>query len=208
MYGYIFYSPRCETSANFLRILGTQNMSNLFNLISVEQMSTEQLISAGLKKVPTLVITDQNGQNQTWYETTEAFSWLNNFIQFRKQNIMKMTEMNRKKIVQANIAANSDNIAGVNGSENTHLSDSFSYVVNELLEYAQPKNFMPCGFDENFKIVTFQQDKSDDKISENDMRNKVTNFEKTRQNQTDSINSIINTQLKETIISKMQEGSI
>ena len=50
MFGFLFYSPRCESSANFIRIITSEKINSMFNLISIDTMSTEKLISLGIKK--------------------------------------------------------------------------------------------------------------------------------------------------------------
>ena len=38
MLGYLFYSHRCESSANFIRIIQSEGIHNLFNIIDIDKI--------------------------------------------------------------------------------------------------------------------------------------------------------------------------
>ena len=149
MFGYLFYSPRCESSANFIRIITSEKINQMFNLISIDTMSTEQILSLGIKKTPMLVLRDNNNKTIGVNEGQSAFEWLNNLIQFRRQNMAKIVEENRKKLLQANMAQNmnkdlvsgkSDELTGIRFPSN--ISTTFSKSTN-------------CIFIESTKSVIF-----------------------------------------------------
>ncbi len=199
MFGYLFYSPKCESSANFIRIITSEKINNLFNLISIDTMSREQLISLGIKKTPMLVLRNQQQQTIGVHEGQAAFEWLNNLIQFRRQNMLNMVEQNRKKLIQSNMAqqANKDVIAG-RSDELTGISDNFSYVN---IDYVPSKSFLPYGQDADFKILTFND--NNNKISERDMKNKISEYTNMRGKTDADIKSTIDTQLKTNIINQL-----
>ncbi len=201
MFGFLFYSPRCESSANFIRIITSEKINNLFNLVSIDTMSTEQLISLGIKKTPMLVLRNQQNQTVGVHEGQSAFEWLNNLIQFRRQNMMNMVEQNRKKLIQSNIAQqmNKDNVAG-RSDELTGISDNFAYVN---VDYVPTKSFLPYGQDNDFKILTFKDNQG--KISENEMKGKINEYNSMRGKTDNEIKNTIDTQLKANIINQMQQ---
>ena len=201
MFGFLFYSPRCESSANFIRIITSEKINNLFNLVSIDTMSTEQLISLGIKKTPMLVLRNQQNQTIGVHEGQTAFEWLNNLIQFRRQNMMNMVEQNRKKLIQSNMAQqmNKDNIAG-RSDELTGISDNFAYVN---VDYVPTKSFLPYGQDSDFKILTFKDNQG--KISENEMKGKINEYNTMRGKTDIDIKNTIDTQLKANIINQMQQ---
>ena len=82
MIGFLFYSPRCESSANFIRIITTEKINQMFNLVNIDTMSREQIISLGISKTPMLVLRDQNNQTIGVHEGQAAFIWLNNLIHY------------------------------------------------------------------------------------------------------------------------------
>ncbi len=201
MFGFLFYSPRCESSANFIRIITSEKINNLFNLVSIDTMSTEQLISLGIKKTPMLVLRNQQNQTVGVHEGQSAFEWLNNLIQFRRQNMMNMVEQNRKKLIQSNIAQqmNKDNVAG-RSDELTGISDNFAYVN---VDYVPTKSFLPYGQDNDFKILTFKDNQG--KISENEIKGKINEYNSMRGKTDNEIKNTIDTQLKANIINQMQQ---
>ena len=102
MFGFLFYSSRCEGSANFIRHITSEKINNLFNMISIDTMSTEQILSLGIKRTPMVVLRNQNNETIGVHEGSAAFEWLNNLIQFRRQNMAKIVDQNRKKLIQSN----------------------------------------------------------------------------------------------------------
>jgi len=199
MFGFLFYSPRCESSANFIRIITSEKINSMFNLISIDTMSTEQLISLGIKKTPMLVLRNQNNETIGIHEGQASFEWLNNLIQFRRQNMMNMVEQNRKRLIQSNIAtqANKDNVSG-RSDELTGISDNFAYVN---VDYVPTKSYLPCGQDNDFKILTFTDNQG--KITERDMKSKISEYESTRKQTDTEIKNIVNTQLKSNLLNQI-----
>lgn len=199
MFGFLFYSPRCESSANFIRIITSEKINSMFNLISIDTMSTEQLISLGIKKTPMLVLRNQNNETIGIHEGQASFEWLNNLIQFRRQNMMNMVEQNRKRLIQSNIAtqANKDNVSG-RSDELTGLSDNFAYVN---IDYVPTKSYLPYGQDNDFKILTFKDNQG--KITERDMKSKISEYESTRKQTDTEIKNIVNTQLKSNLLNQI-----
>ena len=43
MYCFLFYSPRCESSANFIRIITSEKIDNMFNQISINYNPIDDL---------------------------------------------------------------------------------------------------------------------------------------------------------------------
>ncbi len=201
MFGYLFYSPRCESSANFIRIITSEKINTMFSLISIDTMATDQLISLGIKKTPMLVLRNQNNETIGVHEGKAVFDWLNNLIQFRRQNMINMVEQNRKRLIQSNMTqqVNKDNISGTS-DEMMGLSDNFAYVN---VDYVPTKSYLPYGQDNDFKILTFTD--SQGKITERDMKSKISEYESAR-NKTDvDIKGIINDQLKASLVNQMNQ---
>jgi len=199
MFGYLFYSPRCESSANFIRIVTSEKINTMFTLISVDTMSTDQLISLGIKKTPMLVLRNQTNETTGVFEGQSAFEWLNNLIQFRRQNMMNMVEQNRKKLIQSNMAqqVNKDNITG-KSDEFSGISDNFAYVN---VDYVSTKSFLPYGQDDDFKILTFKDNQG--KITERDMKSKIAEYETTRSKTDGDIKNMVETNLKTNLLNQI-----
>ena len=203
MFSFLFYSPRCESSANFIRIITSDRINNMFNLVSIDPMTDEQIISLGIKKTPMLVLRNQNNETIGVHEGAAAFDWLNNLIQFRRQNMAKMVEQNRKKLIQSNMAQNV-NKEFVNGKsdEITGISDNYSYID---IDYTPSKSFMPYGHDDNFKILTFNDNQG--KINDKDMNLKINEYTTSRTNTETDIKNNITNQLKTNLLNNMHNKS-
>ncbi len=202
---YLFYSSRCESSSNFIRILQNKGMINMFNRISIDKMPTEQIINLGINYTPMVVIKAQNGQNTT-FEGKKAFEWLENIVKFREENMARIVEMNRKKILQANAQANQNNqLLSFQPLETSGISDSFSYTAENLQDVAQPKSFMPYGSDTDFRIATFKDNQG--KMNQAELNDKLKQYTAKHSEQTQSIENSIENQMKMTLINKIQNSN-
>ena len=205
--GYLFYSHRCENSANFIRILQSEGLHNSFNMMDIDKMTTDQIIKLGIKFTPMVVIRSNNNNNNNnnqsmSHEGKNAFVWLNNLIEFRRQNMIKMAEMERNKIIKTNREANqNENILCYKPLETSGISDIFAYVD---VDHYQPKSFMQYGDDNTNKIITFQDNQA--KISERETQNKLNEYDKNRKKQDSQIESLIQNNLKETLFNKIQNN--
>ena len=195
MFCFLFYSPRCESSANFIRIISSEKIDNMFNQISIDTMSTEQLIGLGIKRTPMIVLRNQQNETIGVHEGSAAFEWLNNLIQFRRQNMAKIVEQNRKKLIQANNSGNNGDIVNGASNELSGISDNYSYIN---IDYVPSKAFMPFGHDENFKILTFNDNQG--KINDRDMKSKISEYNSLRQNTDTEIKTNITNQLKNNLL--------
>jgi hypothetical protein len=164
----------------------------MFNLISIDTMTTEQILSLGIKKTPMLVLRDNNNRTIGINEGQAAFEWLNNLIQFRRQNMAKIVEENRKKLLQSNMAQNiNKDIVSGKSDELNGISDNFSYIN---LDYTSSKSFLPYGHDNDFKILTFNDNQG--RISNNEMNSKISEYNNIRNKTDTDIKNIIDTNLK------------
>jgi len=203
MFGYLFYSPRCESSANFIRIISTEKINQMFNLVNIDTMTTEQILSLGIKKTPMVVLRDQNNKTIGVHQAQAAFEWLNNLIQFRRQNMRKIVEDNRKKLIQHNMQQNinKDIVAG-KSDEMSGVSDNFSYID---IDYASTKSFLPYGHDADFKILTFK-DNNNGKMSNNELNSKISEYNNIRSKTDNEIKNIVETNLKSNVLNQIQNN--
>ncbi len=204
---YLFYSSRCESSANFIRILQNKGLFNMFQTISIDQMPIEQITNLGINYTPMIVIRENNGQNSS-FEGKKAFEWLERIVKFREENMARIVEMNRKKILQANSQANAqaqNNILSFLPLETSGISDNFSYTAEHLQDVAQPKSFMPYGADGDFKIATFKDNQG--KMSQAELNDKLKQYTDKHTQQTSSIENTIENQMKNTLINKMTNNN-
>jgi len=209
MSNYLFFSSRCESSANFIRIIENKGLRPMFQLISIDQMPTDDIIKLQMNFTPMVMIRDATGRNTTRYEGKKAFEWLDNLIRFREQNMAKITEANRRKILQNNqqvSRAQDQNVISFFPQETQGVSDNFSYTSDALQDIAQPKSFMPYGKDAEHKILTFNNERT--KINEREMTNKLKDYECKYKEDTKNLTSIVESQLKQTLINKILDPNI
>ena len=204
MNNYLFYSNRCESSNQFIRIIQNKGIKNIFNLLSIDTMPRDQLIALGIKFTPMVVIKDSNSNSR--YEGSRAFEWLENIIRFREQNLAKIAEENRRKLIQSNqsqpVVQNQAQIIAHRPMETSGVSDNFSYVTDELQDMAQPKSFMPYGSDSEFKIITVNSNES--KIQAHELNSKLRDYKIKHEAQTNLINQSVENQLKQSLINNIQ----
>jgi hypothetical protein len=199
---YLFYSSRCESSTNFIRILTNKGLVNMFHMISVDQMPVEQIVNLGINFTPMVVIKGQNNQSSS-FEGKKAFEWLDSVVKFREENMARMVEMNRRKILQANAQTNQNNqILSFQPLETNGISDNFSYTAENLQDVAQPKSFMPYGQDTDFKIVTFRDNQG--KMSTSELNDKLKQYTDKHSQQTEAIQNLVENQMKTALINKLQ----
>jgi hypothetical protein len=203
MINYLFYSSRCESSNQFIRIIQNKGLQNMFNLLTIDTMPRDQLINLGIKFTPMIVIKDANSNSR--YEGSRAFEWLENIIRFREQNLAKIAEENRRKLIQSNqtqtAVQNQAPILAHRPMETAGVSDSFSYVTDELQDMAQPKSFMPYGSDSEFKIITVNSNEG--KLQAHELNTKLRDYKTKHEAQTNLINQSVENQLKQSLINNI-----
>ena len=198
---YLFYSGRCEDSATLITLLRDKGLINMFNLVSIDDMSTDQIIKLGLSYTPAVVIREQNNMSSI-FEGKKAFEWLERIVRFREENMARMVDMNRRRIVQQNAQQNqNNNILAFVPLETSGISDNFSYTADNLSDMAQPKSFMPYGGDGDFKIATFKEDQP--KINKRELDSKIKEYSTKYKEQTNMLENIVETQMKHNLINKL-----
>jgi hypothetical protein len=117
----------------------------------------------------------------------------------------KIVEENRKKLIQSNNAQNlnKDSVMG-KSDEILGISDNFSYID---IDYTPSKSFMPVGQDNNYRILTFNNNQDKIKINDRDMNNKINEYNTIRNNTENQIKDTIMGQLKNNLINNMQNNS-
>ena len=199
---FVFYSKKCNNSANLLRKITEKKLDHIFHYESVDEMPIEKMASIGIEAVPAIVVRDQHSGLQK-FEGTNAFTWLHNTVAFMQQQQINVINENRRRILQANILANREqNVVEYNPNETTGISDNYSYTSDALAEIAQPKSFQIYGADAYNRIATFDSTQ-EKKISEDEMKNIVTSYKNNYDKQINDIQHSIENGLKERIINTM-----
>jgi hypothetical protein len=203
MFGYLFYSKMCPDCGTFFKIIKMEGIANGFNMVSVDDIPATQISKLNLTVVPAVMVRDNSG-NSNLYEGPKALEWLRNLVQFRHQNMAKMAEMQRRKILISNASAGVGNVGlGHAPMETTGISDDFSYLITD---HALPKSFMPYGHDDLYKIST-PINTAERKMSEGEQKSHLSMYDKSRSMQNASIEQYIENQLRETLCNNLTQSS-
>ena len=178
---YLYYSNRCESSKNLLRVLNSEGILGAFKCICIDNINKTSLINSGIKGVPTLIIKGETGG--AMYEREDAFRWVENIIKFKRHNMMMaMVKENRQKIADHNKMMQNSGPLGWKPEEMSGVSDEYSYLKTDC---AQPKSFLPYGQDDQYQIVTIVD--NGQKISPKEQEEVINKYADIRNQQTQHI---------------------
>lgn len=195
--GFVFFHPKNQGCYNLMKLMENEGMIRMFELRSVENMSNEQLVSYGINAIPTIVFIN-NGKKGI-YAKDDAFTFVNNMIQSRRQNIMKRTEQHRR-LIQTNGMMNNikEGLFEYNSNESQGISDAYSYWKDDMaqdIEVAQPKSFLQYGKDEQYNILTLPENPNNKFKLTADMQTKmVGNIKQQRDQQEEQIKQVLEQQ--------------
>lgn len=185
---FLFYSTKCKHSANLINIINSQKLSELFRPICIDNMKIEDLLKQGINNVPTIMVINQNGteSRKDIFDGVNAFTWIEQFINNRREFMMRQAEETRRLIQLNNkkVCENEKSLKDYNTMESFGLSDAYAYYnkdINRDVDIAQPKSFLPYGKDQEYQILTLNDNKS--KINSTEYKKREEEVIKTRQNQ-------------------------
>ena len=168
----LFYSNKCPTCLDLIKILQNENLINYFSLFSVDERLNKLPIP--IEVVPTMIVPEANKP----LVAHEAFEWIKK-IKFIKQK--KMIDMN-KKIIQNNLMQmvknNQNNPIGFKESEMSSISDPFAY---KDIDEAMPQNFVDLN-DKDSKHAIFTAPEKN-KLNKSQQVKLIENIEKNRKEQ-------------------------
>jgi len=204
MFGILFYSgKKCPTSDNLRKVMHDQELLQFFTQQCVDTMSIDELVKMGLKVIPTLVVLQKNGGKQI-YDAPQAFQWVESIVRSRREAIIKTAEHTRKLINIDNTKMQiKDNLQDHDPLVTSGVSDGFSSWNNDITKDnsdAQPKNYLPYGKDEQFRIMTFVDNGA--KISSAEQEKQLASVMQTRNIQTNTIKKFYEQQQINTVVSK------
>lgn len=206
IHGILFYSEKCKYSHNLRKIMDDQDLLKLFTQRSIEKMSDDELYKMGLKVVPTLVVLSSNGNSQVKqiYEEMKAFEWIDSVMKNRRESLIKTAENTRKLIQLNNNKMKSNNsLYEHNPLETSGISDSYSSWrdnINEDIDFAHKKNFLPYGKDDQYKIIALPDSNNNPKLSINEQSIKIRQLEVARSQQDSTIKQAYEKQHLESVI--------
>lgn len=194
-----YFTNRCPDSVEFLSILHREGISNMFHKICVDGYSSKELFSLNLKILPALIVAAGNNSRPDVLQGPKpCFNWLNNMIQNRRANMAQIVNQQRKIIQEQHLAqkkAQGDYANGFNTDEMEGISDGYAYTNADI---HQSKNFVPCGQEHLYNIMTPHFD--DGKISESQLRQQMEQLERQRSGDNEQLKQIMEKNQIEAII--------
>lgn len=175
---FLFFSKKCQSSANLIVLLRNLNLLNNFEMVSLEDLiAQKKQPPPNIKSVPALIMQDLN----LVLQGKETFEWV---------------EKIRMNMIKMNMAKNAQQ-AGPHGFTNVEMggfSDNFAYTLTDL---AQPKSFLPYGKDDEYAIYTGVEV---NKIIGKDMDRVINDANKKRKEQDKSIGDFLDNCKKDQIL--------
>lgn len=195
----LFYSTQCDKCVNFINILKNNGLVTLFTFHAVNSMNAQDILAMGIKSVPCVVVKSDN--NIQIFEGAGAFKWLENILEFRRQNMVNMANEQRRRLTA--IAVKSQNMGpkGHSDVENSGLSDAFAYV-DDKLDIALPKAFQMYGADDMNRIITPHSSNDKYKFNEKETNEMIAKYELMKSKQNDIIEKEIEQQLISAVYNK------
>jgi hypothetical protein len=192
----LFYSQKCQTSANLIKMLNHENLLKYFKMICID--GQEDKLPKAITHVPALIVQDAPKP----FLGDETFKWLES-IKFRKYQ--ELQEKNRK-LFMYNMQKNQETNNGAKAfitSELTGFSDNYAYQ-DENNNNAQPKSFVNWNDDPvNNAIYTAPLDKK--KVTSKEQSQLMKEEENRREKQETEFNNINKQRQAEEVIKYERE---
>lgn len=175
---FLFFSKKCQSSANLIVLMKNLNLLNNFEMVCLEDLiAQKKQPPPNIKTVPALIMQDIN----LVLQGKETFEWV---------------EKIRMNMIKMNIAKNAQQ-TGPHGFTNVEMggfSDNFAYTLTDL---AQPKSFLPYGKDDEYAIYTGVEV---NKIIGKDMDRIINDANKKRKEQDKNISEFLDNCKKDQIL--------
>lgn len=175
----LFYSTECKESMTMWSVIQNEGISNMFIPVCLDNMSSKKISQLKIKEIPAIVISCENKPSSIFEGPQQCSQWLTTLMYNRRKNICQRVEQQRKLIQksQNELKLQEGSTIEYIAEEMEGISDIYSYNMTEL---PQSKNFIPCGDEEKYNIVTPQT--SCDKIDMITMKKQLSNLEHSRKN--------------------------
>lgn len=149
----IYYSKKCKECMNLWQVICNEGIAKMFTLVCIDTMSSDEILRLSIKKVPSIVVSDNNQKPSVYEGPIMCSGWLTSFTMSRRQNIANIVNNQRKMIQKTHTALREQNNGPLDYSEAEMdgSTDLYSYTNSDI---AQPKNFVPIGMENAFQIKT------------------------------------------------------
>lgn len=204
LFGYFYYSKQCDFCYNLMKLMENHGIFQHFKCECVDDIDITELTKRQISSVPTLVlISNNNGKQQVMmHEKDQAFNWIKQFLQARRQSAIKDAEAGRKLIQSDNTKSLlKDGLFEYCPDEHNGISDSYA-IFREDVDMALPKTFVQYDqknlmAEERIMTVpvgdmkTYKQKESIGALYGNDTKKLISQMEDMRKRQDSDFKSVM-----------------
>ena len=69
----LFFSTKCQECMNLWQVISNEGIDKMFNLINLDTFSSQQLSKLSITQIPTIVISNQNQQNDIRHVSLNSY---------------------------------------------------------------------------------------------------------------------------------------
>tara|TARA_Y100000780_G_C13619207_1_gene391854 strand:+ start:288 stop:914 length:627 start_codon:yes stop_codon:yes gene_type:complete len=202
IYYRIYYTKKCNECLKLMNVIINEGITPMFILICLDSLSSKEIgiIAKQINLFPTIIISHEN-RNEVYDGPVKCSQWLNTFIKNRRMSIINNVNQRRKMIAkkQLELKLKNDGINEYNEDEMEGIADEYAYNTN--MDIYQSKNFIPVGKEEYYNIITPQNQLN--KMDVKNVRDKLSELEKTRNNDFNEINKFLEKEQINTVMNKI-----
>lgn len=143
-FGYLYYSKKCEYCRSLMKLMEHHGLFQHFKPMCVDEMDVNELTRLQIENVPTLMlISNSNGNQQIIMRGgDQAFVWVKQFLQGRRQSTIANAEANAKLIRRDDTMTSLTNgVSGCCPEELFGLSDQYAFNKDDV-NVPLPKSFV------------------------------------------------------------------
>lgn len=189
----IFYSRKCQSCMDLLKLLENENLLGSFVLFCVDGRLSE--VPSHISSVPTMVVSNVNKP----LIGNETFEWINKVKFLRQQNLM---QINKKIITQQNVInmMNKKEIVGYDSEILGKISDPFA-IADEASNKSLPQSYYNINDNKDAIFTAPEQGK----ITKQEQKKRIENIEQLRSTQDSQYGELMKKQQIDAVLRSEQE---
>jgi hypothetical protein len=204
-FGYFYFSKKCAYCEKLMGLMARHNIFQHFKSECIDDIDLLELQKLGIESVPALVLVSyQNGQRKIMIqEKDQAFIWVKQFLQSRRQASINNAESTRK-LIQSDNTKNmlKDGLLEYCPDELNGISDNYA-LCKEDNNMALPKSFVQydkTNLTEEERILTipignigaYKKKESLESVYGKDTKKLISQIEDERKRQDNELASVAN----------------
>jgi len=180
----LLYSTKCQACMELWRVINNEGIQQMFIPVCLDRMSSKDISQLKLEKIPSIIIVSPNTPPQILEGPKHCGNWLNQIIQNRRNTMMQQIDTQRRLIQKQQQEKKMQEGGALEfiGEEMEGISDAYSYLATDMY---QPKNFIPVGQEENYRMATIQM--KENKISTDELSRNISDLRNNREKDSDEM---------------------